>query len=33
MIRNARIISEDELSKDTVSLGNSVTFVELPEWG
>ena len=31
MIRNARIISEDELSKDTVSLGNSVTFVELPE--
>ena len=31
MIRNARIISEAELSKDTVSLGNSVTFVELPE--
>ena len=31
MIRNARIISEDELSKDAVSLGNSVTFVELPE--
>ena len=31
MIRNARIISEDELSKDTVSLGSSVTFVELPE--
>ena len=26
-----RIISEDELSKDTVSLGSSVTFVELPE--
>jgi len=31
MIRNARIISEDELSKDSVSLGSSVTFVELPE--
>ena len=31
MIRNARIISEDELSKDAVSLGNSVTFIELPE--
>ena len=31
MIRNARIISEDELSKDAVSLGSSVTFVELPE--
>jgi transcription elongation factor GreA len=31
MIRNAKIISEDELSKDTVSLGSSVTFVELPE--
>lgn len=31
MIRNARMISEDELSKDAVSLGNSVTFVELPE--
>ena len=31
MIRNAKIISEDELSKDAVSLGNSVTFVELPE--
>ena len=31
MIRNARIISEDELSKDAVSLRNSVTFVELPE--
>ena len=31
MIRNARMISEDELSKDAVSLGSSVTFVELPE--
>ncbi|WP_338470338.1 transcription elongation factor GreA [Niallia sp. XMNu-256] len=31
MIRNAKIISEDELSKDAVSLGSSVTFVELPD--
>jgi transcription elongation factor GreA len=31
MIRNAKIISEDELTKDTVSLGSSVTFVELPD--
>lgn len=31
MIRNAKIISEDELSSDTVSLGSSVTFVELPD--
>lgn len=31
MIRNAKIIKEDELSSDTVSLGRSVTFVELPE--
>nr|WP_295969579.1 transcription elongation factor GreA [uncultured Bacillus sp.] len=31
MIRNAKIISEDELSGDTVSLGSSVTFVELPD--
>lgn len=31
MIRNAKIISEDELSKDAVSLGSSVTFVEIPD--
>lgn len=31
MIRNARIISEAELSSDAVSLGSSVTFVELPD--
>jgi len=31
MIRNAKIISEAELSGDTVSLGSSVTFVELPD--
>lgn len=31
MIRNAKIISEDELSSDTVSLGSSVTFIELPD--
>lgn len=31
MIRNAKIIQEDELSGgDTVTLGRSVTFVELP---
>lgn len=30
MIRNAKIIGSDELSGDTVSLGSSVTFVELP---
>ena len=30
MIRNAKIIGSDELSSDTVSLGSSVTFVELP---
>ncbi|CAI9388400.1 MULTISPECIES: transcription elongation factor GreA [Bacillaceae] len=31
MIRNAKIISEDELDRDTVSLGSSVTFIELPD--
>ncbi|MED3549082.1 transcription elongation factor GreA [Cytobacillus praedii] len=31
MIRNAKIISEDEMSGDTVALGRSVTFVELPD--
>jgi transcription elongation factor GreA len=31
MIRNAKIISESELAGDTVSLGSSVTFVELPD--
>ncbi|MEI5905744.1 transcription elongation factor GreA [Bacillus spongiae] len=31
MIRNAKIIEEDEQSSDTVTLGKSVTFVELPE--
>ncbi|MBM7691861.1 transcription elongation factor GreA [Peribacillus deserti] len=31
MIRNAKIIQEDELNSDTVSLGKSVTFVELPD--
>ena len=30
MIRNAKIIDSEELSGDTVSLGNSVTFIELP---
>ena len=30
MIRNAKIIGSDELSGDTVSLGSSVTFIELP---
>ena len=30
MIRNAKIIGSEELSSDTVSLGSSVTFVELP---
>ncbi len=30
MIRNAKIIDSDELSSDSVSLGSSVTFVELP---
>ncbi|MBO8177583.1 transcription elongation factor GreA [Aeribacillus pallidus] len=31
MIRNAKIIEDDELNSDTVSLGKSVTFVELPD--
>lgn len=31
MIRNAKIIEEDEMQSDTVSLGRSVTFVELPD--
>ncbi len=31
MIRNAKIISEDEMSGDTVALGRSVTFIELPD--
>ncbi|NCU17492.1 transcription elongation factor GreA [Pallidibacillus pasinlerensis] len=31
MIRNAVIIEEDENNKDTVTLGKSVTFVELPD--
>ena len=30
MIRNAKIIGSEELSSDTVSLGSSVTFIELP---
>ncbi|MBS4191391.1 transcription elongation factor GreA [Bacillus sp. FJAT-49705] len=30
MIRNAKIITEAEMSADTVSLGSSVTFIELP---
>lgn len=31
MIRNAKIIQEDELSTDAVSLGRTVTFIELPD--
>lgn len=31
MIRNAKIIEEGEIASDTVSLGRSVTFVELPD--
>ncbi|GAA0334489.1 transcription elongation factor GreA [Bacillus carboniphilus] len=31
MIRNAKIIEEDDLNSDTVSLGKSVTFIELPD--
>ncbi|WP_409297536.1 transcription elongation factor GreA [Peribacillus sp. SCS-26] len=31
MVRNAKIIEEDDLNSDTVSLGKSVTFVELPD--
>ncbi|MFS0780822.1 transcription elongation factor GreA [Bacillus sp. 1P06AnD] len=30
MIRNAKIIEEDEMDSDHVSLGKSVTFIELP---
>jgi transcription elongation factor GreA len=30
MIRNAKIIKEDEVSTDAVSLGRTVTFLELP---
>jgi transcription elongation factor GreA len=30
MIRNAKIIEESEMTSDAVSLGRSVTFVELP---
>jgi transcription elongation factor GreA len=31
MIRNAKIIEEGELTTDAVSLGRTVTFVELPD--
>ena len=31
MIRNAKIIQEDELSTDAVSLGRTVAFIELPD--
>jgi transcription elongation factor GreA len=31
MIRNAKIIQENEISTDAVSLGRTVTFVELPD--
>lgn len=31
MIRNAVIINEDKLDKDTVRLGTTVTFVEIPD--
>lgn len=31
MVRNAKIIAEGELSGDSVTLGSSVTFVELPD--
>lgn len=31
MIRNAKIITEDEMKGDAVSLGSTVTFVELPD--
>ncbi|GIN87072.1 transcription elongation factor GreA [Heyndrickxia sporothermodurans] len=31
MIRNAKIIEDDGLNSDTVTLGKSVTFVELPD--
>jgi transcription elongation factor GreA len=31
MIRNAKIIAESELAGDSVTLGSSVTFIELPD--
>ncbi|OLN23432.1 transcription elongation factor GreA [Domibacillus antri] len=31
MIRNAKIIEEDSLNSDMVSLGKTVTFIELPD--
>ncbi|MDQ1144940.1 MAG: transcription elongation factor GreA [Bacillus sp. (in: firmicutes)] len=31
MIRNAKIIAEGEMASDSVTLGSSVTFVELPD--
>lgn len=31
MIRNAKIIEESDIATDTVSLGKSVTFIELPD--
>ncbi|MFZ7945493.1 MULTISPECIES: transcription elongation factor GreA [Bacillaceae] len=31
MIRNAKIIAESEMAGDSVSLGSTVTFVELPD--
>jgi len=31
MIRNAKIIKEDETSADEVTLGSTVTFIELPD--
>ncbi|MFD1705488.1 transcription elongation factor GreA [Siminovitchia sediminis] len=31
MIRNAKIIEDDEMNSDTVTLGKTVTFVELPD--
>ncbi|MDN3018630.1 transcription elongation factor GreA [Neobacillus drentensis] len=31
MVRNAKIIEEGELASDSVTLGSSVTFVELPD--
>ncbi|MEK3890637.1 transcription elongation factor GreA [Bacillus sp. FSL K6-3431] len=31
MVRNAKIIKDDELNSDTVTLGKTVTFIELPD--
>ncbi|WP_062104607.1 transcription elongation factor GreA [Bacillus niameyensis] len=31
MIRNAKIIKDDDLNSDTVTLGKTVTFIELPD--